>query len=97
MNLTDTITERFIIEHVYYDETLERLFIWVFNYGDVDIEVKIQVGDDIYSDDFIELASGEMVPIVPIDLIPDPTQGDELSIKAFSRRGNNDYYRYLVP
>jgi len=41
MNMTDIITERFIIEHVCYES--DYLYVWVFNYGDVDIEVKVKV------------------------------------------------------
>lgn len=98
INMTETISERFIIEHVSYVEP--SLYVWIYNYGDVDIEVKVQVGDVTYpenSEDWIEVESKDMVPVPPTALTETPTPGDELNIKAYSRRGNNAYYRYLVP
>jgi len=98
INMTDTISERFIVEHVSNNSVGSLLYVWVFNYGDVDIDIKVNVGSIIYpenSNDWISLASGEMVPIDPIEVIL--TKGEELNIKTCSRRGNNAYYRYLVP
>ena len=92
INMTDTISERFIIEHVSYNGTY--LHIWVYNYGDVDIEFKIQIGEMTYTD-WVDLASKDMRPVDPI-LFP-ASQGDELNIKAYSRRGNNAYFRLIVP
>jgi len=98
INMTDTISERFIVEHVSNNSVGSLLYVWVFNYGDVDIDIKVNVGSIIYpenSNDWIAVASGEMVPIDPIEVIL--TKGEELNIKTCSRRGNNAYYRYLVP
>ena len=92
INMTDTISERFIIEQVIYDGT--HLHVWVYNYGDVDIEFKIQIGDETYTN-WDGLASKDMVPVDPIELAASP--GDELNIKAYSRRGNDAYYRFVVP
>jgi len=92
INMTETISERFIIEQVSYDGM--NLHVWVYNYGDVDIEFKIQVGEVTYTD-WDDLASKDMVPVDPIGLTASP--GDELNIKAYSRRGNNAYYRFIVP
>jgi len=94
--MIDTISERFIIEHAYHDG--ENISIFVFNYGEVDIEVKVNVKDLTYpsdQDSWIEIPSKEMVPFPLIDLDVNP--GETLDIKVYTRRGNNAFYRYLVP
>ena len=94
--LIDTISERFIIEHAHHDGV--NISIFVFNYGEVDIEVKVNVKDVTYpsdQDSWIEIPSKEMVPFpsIPLDVSP----GETLDIKAYTRRENNAFYRYLVP
>ena len=91
MNMTDVISERFIVENVSYNGT--HLHVWAFNYGDVDIEIKVQVGN-MTSESWIDVASGEMISISPIELTA--ITGEILDISAHSGRGNNAYYRYLV-
>ena len=93
MELTDTISERFIIEHTIYNET--HLFVWIFNYGDVDIEVKVNVGNVTYPENWIEMGSKEMKSVDPFEF--NASTGDDLNIRTYSRRGNNAYYRLLVP
>ena len=92
INMTDTISERFIIEHVSYNGTY--LHVWVYNYGVVDIEFKVQIGEVNYTN-WIDLASKDMVPVEP--KLFSAVSGDGLNIKVYSRRGNDAYYRYLVP
>lgn len=90
------ISERFIIEHVAYVDP--NLKVWIFNYGKVDIGVKIQVGDVTYppgSLDWIKLTAGGFVAVEPLSY---PAEGgEELIIRAYTKRGNDAYYRYLVP
>ena len=96
ISLIDTISERFIIEHAYHDGI--NISIFVFNYGEVDIEVKVNIEDVTYpsdQDSWIEIPSKEMVPFPLIALDVNP--GVTLDIKAYTRRGNNAFYRYLVP
>jgi len=95
INMTDTISERFIIEHVNHSVT--ELSVWIYNYGDVDIEVKIQyesVTEPAGSDNWIEVASKDLkhFKIMGFDSAP-----RELNIKVYSKRGNNAYYKYIVP
>ncbi len=92
INMTDTISERFIIEHVSYNGTY--LHVWVYNYGVVDIEFKVQIGEVNYTN-WIDLASKDMVPVEP--KLFSAVSGDELNIKVYSRRENNAYYRLIVP
>lgn len=93
---TNTISERFIVEHVAYVGS--NLKVWIFDYGKVDIEVKIEVGEFTYPLDpkvWIEISAGGFVEVPPLSYTADP--GDELVIRAYTRRGNNAYYRFIVP
>jgi len=93
VNTTDTVCERFIIEHVSYNGTY--LHVWIYNYGDVDIEVKIQVGSVSHPDEWIEIEKEGFAEVQPLRHTAE--KGDELIIRAYTRRENNVYYRYLVP
>ena len=101
IEMTDTISERFIIEHVYYElDVVPELHVFVYNYGTVAIEVKVEVKGKTYPDTteaWIEIPSKEMIPFPTIDLETIPLQKEELNIKTYTKRGNNAYYRYLVP
>ncbi len=99
INMTDTISERFIIEHVYYDDPY--LHIFVYNYGTVDIKVKIEVKGETClgaGETWLEITSKEMKPYSPIVVLqPSPSPKEELNIKAYTKRGNNAYYKFIVP
>jgi len=93
IEMTDTISERFIIEHVAYIDP--NLKVWIYNYGSVDIEVKIEVGGVTQPEAWKEISEGGFVDVEFIDY--PAVKDDELVIRAYTRRGNNVYYRYLVP
>ena len=93
INITDTISERFIVEHVAYSD--QELKVWIYNYGDVDIEVKIQVGSVTYPEEWIEITEGGFAALEPLSYSAE--SGKELVIRAYTRRENNVYYRYFVP
>jgi len=93
INMTDTISERFIVEHVAYGD--QELKVWIYNYGDVDIEVKIQVGSVTHPEEWIEITAGGFAALEPLSYSAE--SGKELVIRAYTRRENNVYYRYLVP
>ncbi len=104
INMSETISERFIIEHVYYEEiTVPELdtvlHVFVYNYGSVDIEVKIQVENEgvivIQYGDLIPIMAGGFKELDPISYTA--TTGDNLVITAYTRRENSVYYRYIVP
>jgi len=90
---TNTISERFIVEHVAYVGS--DLKVWIFNYGKVDIEVRFQVGSVNHPQDWIEITAGGFAEVPPLSYTANP--GDELLIRAYTRRGNNAYYRFTVP
>ena len=102
INMTDTISERFIVEHVYYKyvDGVPELHVFVYNYGTVDIEVKVDVNGETYpdaEDEWIKIPSKDMIPFPTIALETTPLPKDELTIKAYTRRENNAYYTFIVP
>jgi len=75
----------------------DPLNVWIFNYGTVDIEVKVQVKDitcPAAEDEWKEIPSKGMGHF-PIDL--DVISKEELNVKAYTKRGNDAYYKYIVP
>lgn len=97
INMSDTISERFIIEHVAYIDP--NLKVWIYNYGSIAIEVKIQVENEggivIPYGDFIPIMAGGFEDVEFLDY--PPVSGDNLVITAYTRRENSVYYRYIVP
>lgn len=91
----DAISERFTVEHIYYDNTTEILNVYVFNYGTVDIQVDVYVRGDAEGQN----ATGVSVPhsqIVRIKVSLIANMSDELAITVMSRRQNAVYATYVV-
>lgn len=98
INMTETISERFIIEHVSYD--YPEVHVFVYNYGTVDIEVKVEVKGENFlgaGETWLEIPSKEMRHYPTIFLQSIPSLREELNIKAYTKRGNNAYYKFFVP
>ena len=89
INMTDTISERFIVEHVNNSET--ELSIWIYNYGDVDIEVNITYPEN--TNGWEKVVSKELKRI---DIGFESSAVLEVGINVKSRRDNDVYYRYVL-
>ncbi|UCD44868.1 MAG: hypothetical protein JSV27_12285 [Candidatus Bathyarchaeota archaeon] len=97
-DLLDEVIERFMIEHVTNSSDGTNLTVWVYNFGDVDIVVDLYVNTTTYYTFTLEseVSTGDIESIV-VDLSSSPlTSGQEVSIKAHSRRQNNEYYSYIA-
>ena len=91
----DAVSERFIVEHISYDNTSGVLNVWVFNYGEVDVQVDVYVRGDSEGRN----ATGFLIPngqIVAVSVSLAAEVGDELSITVISRRQNVVYSIYIV-
>ncbi len=98
IKLSETISERFIIEHVAYNAG--TLKVWIYNYGKVDIEVKIQVEKNgVTVIEYGTLAALSATEFKELDSFTTFTasSSDILIITATTRRENSVYYRYIVP
>ncbi len=92
INMTDTISERFIVEQVIYDPYTGNLSIWVFNYGDIDIEVNVTYPGNSVS---WRKVSSKHLEEISFRFIPGSET--EVGIKVESRRENDAYYRFVMP
>jgi len=100
----DAISERFAVEHIAYDNSSSILYVWVYNYGEVNIEVDVYVmaGDEEtegknFSETATPIPYGEVLEMtVPLQG-ENLTVGDELVVEVVSRRGNFVYKTYVVP
>lgn len=97
----DAISERFAVEHIAYDNSSNILYVWVYNYGETNIEVDVYVMGEAEGKNFSETATpipyGEVLEItVPLQS-ENLTVGDELVVEVVSRRGNFVYKTYVVP
>ena len=92
----DAVGERFTVEHVTYSFSEEKLHVWVYNYGDVDIMVDMYVKGDAEGSNSTgtAVAWGDMVEI-EVSLTAEEIY--ELSITVMSRRQNFVYATYVVP
>jgi len=92
----DAVSERFMIEHISYDNETDVLNVYVCNYGKVDVQVDVYVRGDAEGQNAtaISVPHGQMVR-VSISLLANV--GDELSITVISRRQNVVYATYVVP
>ena len=91
----NAVSERFIVEHISYDNTSGVLNVWVFNYGEVDVQVDVYVRGDSEGQN----ATGILIPngqIVAVSVSLAAEVGDELSITVISRRQNVVYSTYIV-
>jgi len=102
------VTERFTVEHVSNYSTGTILYVWIYNYGTVDILADVYANATHYngithsytytvkSTMGTTIVSGSVVK-VEVSFQSNPLQsGDKVAIKVHSRRQNNAYYNYYV-
>ncbi len=97
--LLNEVIERFTIEHVCNSSDLNYLYVWIYNYGEIDIVIDLYANttDEFGSTLETAISEGELVKIT-VSFVGDPLEsGDEVAIKAHSRRQNNAYYKYYIP
>lgn len=104
----DVICERFIVEHISYDSVNGALYVWVFNYGNADIDVmysNLDINVDVYvfkdgerigsNTDSTLIESGSFA-MISVSLSTSLNPGNELVIEVISRRQNVVYQTYIV-
>jgi threonine dehydrogenase-like Zn-dependent dehydrogenase len=98
LSLLNEVIERFTIEHVCNNSERNLLYVWIYNYGEVDIVIDLYANatDEYNSTLETAISSGDLVKIT-VSFEGNPLKtGDEVAIKAHSRRQNNVYYIYYV-
>jgi len=99
LDLLNEVIERFTIEHVSNNSARDILYVWIYNYGEVDVIIDLYANStSSYNSTFgTPITSGELVKIeISFEQIP-LSSGDEVALKAHSRRQNNVYQTYYVP
>jgi flagellin-like protein len=102
LELTNEVTERFVVEHISYDSSQNELKVWVYNYGGQQIVVDTYAyvsstanGDFMDSTFDTTIDSGVTSPII-IPLSHSVASGDVISIRINSRRQNQAYEKYYI-
>jgi hypothetical protein len=96
----NTVTERFMVEHVNVSASGNELTVWVYNYGDTPISVNVTAsleseGYNITVNDY-QIGKDRCWPI-DLDFTSNLLQqGDDVAITVVSRRRNNVYYTHFV-
>jgi flagellin-like protein len=102
IELTNDVTERFVVEHISYDSSQDKLIVWVFNYGgqDIFVDTYAYVSSTSYGefmdstfDESIDSGDNSMI-IIPLSFSVE--SGDEVSITIHSRRQNSAYETYYI-
>ena len=97
MDLLHQVKERFTVEYVYNNSN--TLHIWIYNYGEVDIEVDVYVNTtsgSFNSTDINNPIEIESKNIVCANVTVSLIKGEKIAIKAHSRRQNNAFYTCYV-
>ena len=103
--LLDTLTERFVVEHVSGDYEDDTVSVWIYNYGDQDINVMTYLHITRYVDgeylDSFDVSTSEGTVIhkgqtekIDFTLAIDVEESDRVSIKVHSYRGNQAHENY---
>lgn len=95
----DIISERFAVAHIAYNSIDYTLRVWVYNYGNVSLNVDVYVfingGINGRNTGGISVSRKEFVEItVPIGVLG---VGTELVVEVMSRRQNVVYSTFVVP
>jgi len=97
MSLLKEVIERYTVEHVSNSSDGKTLRVWIYNYGDVDIVVDVYANVTGGAFNYAlenEVTSKAMVEVEVSFQATPLQQGQEVAIKAHSRRQNNAYYQY---
>jgi len=93
------LKERFIVEHVNYNTSTKELHVWIYNYGDVTIQVNLYV----YKNGSLVGVDQNLTEISVNSLVERTIQlqsverSDPLLIEVMTRRNNIIYEKYVVP
>ena len=97
IEMINTIQERFIIEHINYDENTETVNLWVYNYGDVEITIntKITIDNSYYENNGILIDANSISQIIYNTESSLPSNQD-IVIYIYTNRGNSCREVYYV-
>ena len=100
IDMVHTIIERFTIEKVDYDNSAENISIYVYNYGDVSIDVDTTIKiNETYYYDYDKIIIPKDFEKICIDISDEGglSSLQKVSIDLRTKRENREYMAYYVP
>jgi len=100
LDVMNTVTERFMVEHVNISASGDELTVWVYNYGGNPISVNVTA--TLESDEYTVTVYNYLIERddyrqIDLDFTSNLLQqGDEIAITVASRRWNNVYCTHYV-
>ena len=97
IDMINTIQERYVIEHSNFDNTTHKLTLWVYNYGDVSINIdtKITVEDTDYENNSITIGS-DNIQAIDFDIGTTLPVNEDITIYILTDRQNSYRGIYYV-
>ena len=97
IDMINTIQERYVIEHINFDNDTHALTLWIYNYGDVSINIdtKITVDDTEYENNSIIVGSDDIKTVI-FDVGSTLSVNDDITIYILTDRGNSYRGVYYV-
>jgi len=100
IDMVHTISERFCVEKVHYDNTTEYVHVWLYNYGNIVISVDttVKINGSSYYEPEITIISKE-IKKVSIDVTAEPVlvENDVFTVEILTARDNTEKITYYVP
>ena len=96
LSLVNEVTERFTVEHMSQSSDNSTVYVWVYNYGEVDITVDLYVITDTNNTGQslgTEIVTGSFERI-GIPMNEALGVDNEVTVQVYSRRQNSVYYTY---
>ena len=97
IEMINTIQERFIIEHVNYDENTQTVNLWIYNYGDVPVIINSQISIDntYYENNGISIDADSIVQVI-FNIESSLSVNQDIIIFIYTNRGNSYREVYYV-
>ena len=99
MESVENVKERFIIENIEYKNSSSSMKIWIYNYGNINLNVTLIRVTSIEVNTVIQprtiIQSGQIMVFQMSNLIS--LKGKEVTITVTSERGNKAYVTVHIP
>lgn len=95
----EKVKERFLIEHICFDDSTDQLHVWIYNYGKVPISINVYVlkNSTIVGSDLNWTSIGEKEIVEKVIPLESVESSDFIVVEVLSGRGNVAYSEYIIP
>jgi len=97
IDMINTIQERYVIEHISFDNDTHTFTLWMYNYGDVPIEIdtRITINDTNYDNNNVIISSDDIQTVI-FDVGSTLSINEDITIYILTDRGNSYRGVYYV-